>query len=70
MITDQAVKSISGAEVELVNIYQPVKSRPITANAIGMATSRSSENAIYHLLRERGRSVEAIGCAVVPRTVY
>jgi hypothetical protein len=68
MITDQAVKSISGAEVELVNIYQPVKSRPITANAIVMATSRSSENAIYHLLRERG--VEAIGCAVVPRTVY
>jgi len=35
-----------------------------------MATSRSSENALYHLLRERGRSVEAIGCAVAPRTVY
>ena len=35
-----------------------------------MATARSSENAIYHLLRERGRSVEAIGCAVAPRTVY
>ena len=25
---------------------------------------------MYHLLRERGRSVEAIGCAVAPRTVY
>jgi len=35
-----------------------------------MATARSSENAMYHLLRERGRSVEAIGCAVAPRTVY
>jgi 2,4-dienoyl-CoA reductase-like NADH-dependent reductase (Old Yellow Enzyme family)/thioredoxin reductase len=70
MITDHAVKKISGAEVEIVNIYQPSRSRPITADAIVMATSRSSENAIYHLLRERDRSVEAIGCAVAPRTVY
>jgi hypothetical protein len=35
-----------------------------------MATARSSENALYHLLRQRGRSVEAIGCAIAPRTVY
>ena len=35
-----------------------------------MATARSSENGLYHLLRQRGVSVEAIGCAVAPRTVY
>ena len=70
MITDHTVKNINGAQVEIVNVYQPARSRAITANAIVMATSRSSENAIYHLLRERGRSVEAIGCAVAPRTVY
>jgi hypothetical protein len=35
-----------------------------------MATPRSSESAIYHLLRQRALSVEAIGCAVAPRTVY
>jgi len=70
MITDHAVKAINGKEVEIANIYQPSRVRPITADAIVMATSRSSENAIYHLLRQRGRSVEAIGCAVAPRTVY
>ncbi len=70
MITDHAVKKIDRTEVEIVNIYQPSRARPITADTIVMATSRSSENAMYHLLRERGRSVEAIGCAVAPRTVY
>jgi NADPH-dependent 2,4-dienoyl-CoA reductase/sulfur reductase-like enzyme len=70
MIADHAVKHINGREVEIVNIYQPTRTRPISADAIVMATSRSSENALYHLLRERGRSVEAIGCAVAPRTVY
>ena len=70
IITDHAVKKIDRTEVEIFNIYQPARTRPVTANAIVMATSRSSENAIYHLLRERGRSVEAIGCAVAPRTVY
>ena len=70
IITDHAVKKIDRTEVEIFNIYQPSRTRPVTANAIVMATSRSSENAMYHLLRERGRSVEAIGCAVAPRTVY
>ena len=70
MITDHAVKKINGREVEIVNVYQPSRARPIGADAIVMATSRSSENAMYHLLRERGASVEAIGCAVAPRTVY
>jgi 2,4-dienoyl-CoA reductase-like NADH-dependent reductase (Old Yellow Enzyme family)/thioredoxin reductase len=70
MLTDHTVKRISGREVEIVNIYQPSKARPITADAIVMATARSSENALYRLLREHGRSVEMIGCAVAPRTVY
>ena len=70
IITDHAVKSINGAEVEIANIYQPSRTRPVSADAIVMATARSSENALYHLLRQRGVSVEAIGCAVAPRTVY
>ena len=70
MITDHAVKSINGAEVEIANIYQPSRTRPVSADAIVMATARSSENTLYHLLRQRGVSVEAIGCAVAPRTVY
>jgi 2,4-dienoyl-CoA reductase-like NADH-dependent reductase (Old Yellow Enzyme family)/pyruvate/2-oxoglutarate dehydrogenase complex dihydrolipoamide dehydrogenase (E3) component len=70
IITDHAVKRINGSEVEIVNIYAPSKTRPIAADTIVMATARASETALYHLLRERGRSVEAIGCAVAPRTVY
>ena len=70
IITDHAVKRINGSEVEIVNIYAPSKTRPIRADTIVMATARASENALYHILRERGRSVEAIGCAVAPRTVY
>ena len=35
-----------------------------------MATSRARRTRCYHLLRGRGFSVEAIGCAVAPRTVY
>jgi 2,4-dienoyl-CoA reductase-like NADH-dependent reductase (Old Yellow Enzyme family)/thioredoxin reductase len=70
MITDHAVKRIDGTEVEIVNIYAPSRSRLLKAATIVMATARSSEYAMYHLLRERGRSVEAIGCAIAPRTVY
>jgi 2,4-dienoyl-CoA reductase-like NADH-dependent reductase (Old Yellow Enzyme family)/thioredoxin reductase len=70
IITDHAVKRINGSEVEIVNIYAPSRTRPIRADTIVMATARASETALYHLLRERGRSVEAIGCAVAPRTVY
>src|SRR6202007_1404340 len=70
MITDHAVKRINGSEVEVVNIYAPSKVRRVAADTIVMATVPASETALYHLLRERGRSVEAIGCAVAPRTVY
>ncbi len=70
VITDHAVKRISGREVDIVNVYQPSRVRPVSADTIVMATSRSSENALYHFLHARSVSVEAIGCAVAPRTVY
>ena len=54
MITDHAVKRINGAEVEIANIYQPWRTRPVSADTIVMATARSSENALYHLLRKLG----------------
>ena len=37
---------------------------------IVMATGRRSENGLYHALRGRGVSVEAIGDAVAPRGTY
>jgi len=69
VIPNHVVKTISGASVEIANVYKS-GTRLINADAIVMATSRRSENALYHLLRARGASVEAIGCAVAPRTVY
>ena len=54
MIGDHAVTRIAGNRVEITNIYAPTKSRQIGADTIVMATARSSENAMYHLLRERG----------------
>ena len=62
MITDHAVKSINGTEVEIANVYQPSRTRPVSADAIVMATPRSSENALYHLLRKR-RGDRLRGCA-------
>ena len=38
--------------------------------AIVMVTGRRSENGLYHLLRERGTSVEMIGDATAPRSTY
>ena len=70
ILTSHAVKLINGTSVEIINVYSPSAPRRIHADLIIMATARSSENEIYHLLRQRGVSVEAIGCAVAPRTVY
>ena len=70
MIPNHFVRSIRGNEVEIFNVYQKTKARRIKADAIVMATARSSENSLYHLLRRRGLSVETIGCATAPRTVY
>jgi uncharacterized FAD-dependent dehydrogenase len=70
MIPNHFVKAIDGTKVHIFNIYRPVNVRTINADTIVMATARSSENSLYHLLRQRGLSVETIGCATAPRTVY
>jgi pyruvate/2-oxoglutarate dehydrogenase complex dihydrolipoamide dehydrogenase (E3) component len=70
IITHHVVKNINGATADIANVYKPSSVRRINADAIVMATARSSNNALYHLLRRRGVSVEAIGCANAPRTVY
>jgi hypothetical protein len=51
-------------------VYGASASRRLDADVIVMATARTSENELYQLLRERRLSVEAVGCAVAPRTVY
>ena len=70
VITSHVMKNISGASAEIANVYRPSSTRRINTDAVVMATARSSDNSLYHLLRQRGVSVEAIGCAVAPRTVY
>jgi 2,4-dienoyl-CoA reductase-like NADH-dependent reductase (Old Yellow Enzyme family) len=70
VITSHVVKDINGATANIANVYKPSSVRRIKAETFVMATARSSQNALYHLLRRRGISVEAIGCAVAPRTVY
>ena len=70
ILTSHNVKQINGATAEIANVYQPSKSRRISAELIVMATARSSETEIYHVLRRRRVNAEAIGCAVAPRTVY
>jgi 2,4-dienoyl-CoA reductase-like NADH-dependent reductase (Old Yellow Enzyme family)/thioredoxin reductase len=70
IINDHFVKNIDGPKVEIFNIYQPASVRVLNADAIVMATSRSSETTLYHHLRQRFDNVEAIGCAIAPRTVY
>jgi 2,4-dienoyl-CoA reductase-like NADH-dependent reductase (Old Yellow Enzyme family) len=70
VITHHAVTGINGSSVDVGNVYKRSSTRRITADAIVMATARRSENAIYHLLKRRGLSVETIGCANAPRTVY
>ena len=70
VITHHVVTGINGSSVDVANIYKRSSTRRITADAIVMATARRSENAIYQLLKRRGLSVETIGCANAPRTVY
>ena len=67
---DLFVTGIDGREVTLINVYMPDRVTMIEADWIVMATGRQSENGLYHLLRERGTSVEAIGDAIAPRTTY
>jgi thioredoxin reductase len=70
LVPDHFVKDIAGKKVELLNVYAPDRTQVIEADWIVMATGRQSENGLYHELRARGASVEAIGDAVAPRTTY
>ena len=70
IVSSHTVKRINGRSVEIANVYEPSQVRSIGAELIVMATARKSETEIYQILRQRGVSVEAIGCAVAPRSVY
>jgi pyruvate/2-oxoglutarate dehydrogenase complex dihydrolipoamide dehydrogenase (E3) component len=70
LITSYTVRQIIKDQAEIANVYQPASTRRINADLIVMATARTSETEIYHLLRDRHVSVEAIGCVLAPRTVY
>ncbi len=70
LITSHVVRRIIGKQVEVANVYLPKNTRRVNADLIVMATARSSETEIYHLLKEQKVDVEAIGCALAPRTVY
>ena len=50
-IPNHFVRSIDGTNVQIFNIYQPGRVQTIHADAIVMATARTSENSLYHLLR-------------------
>jgi pyruvate/2-oxoglutarate dehydrogenase complex dihydrolipoamide dehydrogenase (E3) component len=70
LVTSHTVRQIIGDQAEIANVYQPGISRRVNADLIVMATARTSETEVYHLLRERRVSLEAIGCVLAPRTVY
>ena len=70
VVPDLFVQKIAGRSVDLFNVYVPDRVTTFEADWIVMATGRRSENGLYHLLRERGASVETIGDATAPRTTY
>jgi 2,4-dienoyl-CoA reductase-like NADH-dependent reductase (Old Yellow Enzyme family)/thioredoxin reductase len=70
VVPDLFVQRIDGRSVDLINVYVPDRVTTFEADWIVMATGRQSENGLYHLLRERGASVETIGDATAPRTTY
>jgi 2,4-dienoyl-CoA reductase-like NADH-dependent reductase (Old Yellow Enzyme family) len=70
VVPDLFVQQIDGGSVELVNVYAPDRITTLEADWIVMVTGRQSENALYHLLRQRDLSVETIGDATAPRTTY
>jgi 2,4-dienoyl-CoA reductase-like NADH-dependent reductase (Old Yellow Enzyme family)/thioredoxin reductase len=70
MLCDRLVTQIEDRYVSATNIYKAGDVRRLEADWIVMATGRRSENALYHLLRKRGVSVETIGDATAPRGTY
>jgi 2,4-dienoyl-CoA reductase-like NADH-dependent reductase (Old Yellow Enzyme family) len=70
LITSHIVRRIVEDQAEIGNVYQPTSTRRINADLIVMATARTSETAVFNLLKDRQVSLEAIGCVLAPRTVY
>jgi 2,4-dienoyl-CoA reductase-like NADH-dependent reductase (Old Yellow Enzyme family) len=70
VMTDHFVREIDHRRVTLFNVYDPERTTDVSADSIVMVTARQSENRLYHLLRERGVSVETIGDATAPRGTY
>jgi hypothetical protein len=70
IVPDHFVQRIDGPRIELLNVYVPERVQTLEAETIVMVTGRRSENALYHVLRERGVSVEMLGDAVAPRGTY
>jgi uncharacterized FAD-dependent dehydrogenase len=70
VLTDLLPTRIAGRDVELINVYAPERVTRLEADAIVFNTGRRSENRLYHVLKERGVSVEMIGDAVAPRGTY
>ena len=70
VVPDLFVTRIDGSRVELVNVYVPERTTVLDADWIVMVTGRTSENALYGLLKNQEMSVEMIGDAVAPRTTY
>lgn len=70
VVTDHFTVQIDGPRVIAVNVYDSERTRAIEADWIVMATARTSENALYHALRDEGVPVEMIGDAVAPRGAW
>ena len=70
VLPDLFVKEIAGSRVDFVNVYAPDRVTTLEADTLVMVTGRTSENGLYHALKERGTSVEMIGDAIAPRGTY
>jgi hypothetical protein len=70
IIPDHFVSGIDGERMTLFNVYDADRTTEVHADWIVMSTARQSENRLYHRLRDRGVSVEAIGDATAPRGTY
>jgi len=70
ILPNHIVQKIDGTTVTICNLYRPGHSQSVHIDTMVMATARSSDNGLYHLLKGQGHSVEMIGCAMAPRGVY
>ena len=70
MRLNEFIKEIDGRTVEVFNVYTPGRSEKLEIDCIVMATGRQSRDELYHLLNDRGVSVETIGDATSPRGTW